>query len=75
MSIDSFKSLLPEMLGPVLQASLVSLRLSLGEFYSGCTDGPGTAEQSTFDLLLKGEPSVNYLQEKLTVYLFIYFFK
>lgn len=55
------------MLGPVLQASLVSLRLSLGEFYSGCTDGPGTAEQSTFDLLLKGEPSVNYLQEKLTV--------
>ncbi|EFX63995.1 hypothetical protein DAPPUDRAFT_114810 [Daphnia pulex] len=35
MSIDSFKSLLPEMLGPVLQASLVSLRLSLGQFYSG----------------------------------------
>jgi hypothetical protein len=63
MSIDSFKSLLLEMLGPVLQTSLASLRLSLGQFYSGVRTALGLQGNQLLIELLKGEPNVNYLQE------------
>jgi hypothetical protein len=55
--------LLLEMLGPVLQTSLASLRLSLGQFYSGVRTALGLQGNQLLIELLKGEPNVNYLQE------------
>ena len=54
MSIDSFKPLLLEMLGPVLQTSLASLRLSLGQFYSGVRTALGLQDNQVLIKLLKG---------------------
>jgi hypothetical protein len=55
MSVDSFKSLLLELLGPVLQTSLASLRLSLGKFYSGVRTALGLQDNQLLIQLLKGK--------------------
>ena len=55
MSIDSFKSLLLEMLGPVLQTSLDSLNFNLGQFYSGVRTALGLRENLLIELL-RGKP-------------------
>jgi hypothetical protein len=55
MSNESFKSLLLEMLGPVLQTSLASLRSSLGQFYSGVRTALGLLGNGRLIELLKGK--------------------
>jgi hypothetical protein len=55
MSNESFKSLLLEMLGPVLQTSLASLRSSLGQFYSGVRTALGLPGNGRLIELLKGK--------------------
>ncbi|XP_057375006.1 uncharacterized protein LOC130695963 [Daphnia carinata] len=53
MSTGSFKSLLLEMLGPVLQTSLATLRASLGQFYSGVRIALGLPNNQTLIKLMK----------------------
>ncbi|KAI9554203.1 hypothetical protein GHT06_019475 [Daphnia sinensis] len=53
MSNESFKSLLLEMLGPVLQTSLATLRASLGQFYSGVRIALGLPNNQTLIKLMK----------------------
>uniref|UniRef100_A0A0P4YE06 AAA+ ATPase domain-containing protein n=2 Tax=Daphnia magna TaxID=35525 RepID=A0A0P4YE06_9CRUS len=53
MSTESFKSLLLEMLGPVLQTSLATLRASLGQFYSGVRIALGLPNNKTLIKLMK----------------------
>jgi hypothetical protein len=55
MPSESFKSLLLEMLGPVLQTSLASLRSSLGQFYSGVRTALALPDNEILIKLLKGK--------------------
>ena len=55
MPNDWFKSLLLEMLGPCLQASLSNLRSSLGSFYSGVRTALGLPNNDRVIQLLKGQ--------------------
>ena len=54
MSIEAFKLLLLEMLGPVLQTSLSSLQANLGQFYCGVRTALGLPNQEKLIQLLKG---------------------
>ena len=61
MSIDSFKSLLLEMLGPVLQTALSSLRSSLGQFFHGVRTALGLHNNQMLVGLLNGKTSISNL--------------
>jgi hypothetical protein len=61
MSIESFKSLLFEMLGPNLQTNLVCLHSFLGQFYSGIRTALGLPDNQRLITLLKGKlSSINF---------------
>ena len=53
-SIEAFKLLQLEMIGPVLQTSLSSLQANLGQFYCGVRTTLGLPNQEKLIQLLKG---------------------
>jgi hypothetical protein len=57
MSVDSFKSLLFEMLGPDLQTNLACLHSCLGQFYTGMRTALGLPDNLRLVKLLKGKLS------------------
>jgi hypothetical protein len=57
MSIESFKSLLFEMLGPNLQTNLLCLHSFLGQFYNGIRTVLGLPDNQRLITLLKGKLS------------------
>lgn len=58
--LESFKSFLLEMLGPVLQTSLTSLRSNLGQFFTGVRSALGLQEDTKLIGLLKGKYYFNF---------------